>query len=41
MQKLAGSEKDEVNLEIYDVTGWLTITIHILPNILQIKASTQ
>ena len=30
-------QKDKDNFNIYDVTAWLTIVMHILPNILRSK----
>ena len=32
-------QKDKVNFKIYGVTTWLTITIHILPNISRSKGN--
>ena len=39
MQKNRLDEKDNYNFEIHNVTAWLTITIHILPNISQIEGN--
>ena len=33
------AKKDKVNFTFYDVTAWLTIAIHILPNILSSKGN--
>ena len=32
-------QKDKVNFKFHDVTAWLTIVIHILPNILRSKGN--
>ena len=39
MQEKRLDQKDMVNFKIHDVTTWLTIAIHILPNISQSKGN--
>ena len=39
IQNKRRDQKDEVNFKFFDLTTWLTITIHILPNISRSKGN--
>ena len=39
LQKILLNYKDNVNFNVFDVTNWLAVTIHLLPNISRSKGN--
>ena len=39
LQKILLNYKDNVNFHVFDVTNWLAVTIHLLPNISRSKGN--